>query len=42
MEFKKIITLLNNSIIQPSKFRTNDWAEVSDDICGTFDTNSQI
>lgn len=42
MEYKKIITQLDNSIIQPSKFRANDWAEVNDDKCGTFNANSQI
>ena len=33
MEYKKI-SLLDNTPNQPFKFRTKNWVEVNDDICG--------
>ena len=30
MEYQKIISLLNNTSNQPSKFRTKKWVEISD------------
>ena len=42
MENQKIINLLDNQTIQPSKFRTKKWVEISDDSRGTYNTNSQI
>ena len=41
MEYQKII-ILNNTPNQPSKFRTKNWVEINDDLCGTYNTNSQI
>ena len=41
MEYQKIISL-NNTPNQPSKFRTKNWVEINDDLCGTYNTNSQI
>lgn len=40
MEYRKIMTLLDNTTIQPSKFRTKDWVEVNDDACETDNTNN--
>ena len=33
---------LKNTPIQPIKFNTKNWAEINDDACGTYNTNSQI
>ena len=30
MEYQKIITLLNNTQNEPSKFRTRNWVEIND------------
>ena len=42
MEYQKIINLLDNTPNQPSKFRTKNWVEITDDSLGTYNTNSQI
>ena len=42
MEYQKIINLLDNTPNQPSKFRTKNWVEITDDLLGTYNTNSQI
>ena len=42
MEYQKIINLLENTPNQPTKFRTKDWVEISDDPCGTYNSSSQI
>ena len=42
MKYQKIITLLDNTSNQPSKFRTKKWVEVNDESRGTCNTNSQI
>ena len=42
MEYQKIINLLDNTLNQPSKFRTKNWVEITDDSLGTYNTNSQI
>ena len=31
MEYQKIINLLDSASIQPSKFRTKNWVEISDE-----------
>ena len=41
LEYQKIINLLKNTLIQPSKFRTENWVEINYDSFGTCDTNSQ-
>ena len=41
MEYQKI-NLLENTPNQPSKFRTKNWVEISDDLRGTHNLNSQI
>ena len=40
MEYKKIINLFDNASIQPSKFRTRNWAEINDNSRGTYTGNS--
>ena len=42
MEYQKIINLLDNTPNQPTKFRTNNWAEINDDARGTRKISSQI
>ena len=42
MEYQKIISLLDNTPNQPTRFRTKNWVEINDDSWGTYNTNSQI
>ena len=42
MEYQKIINLLENTVNQPSKFRTKHWAEINDESSGNYNINSQI
>ena len=42
MEYQKIINLLDNTLNQPTKFRTKYWAETNKDALGTCNTDSQI
>ena len=42
MEYQKIISLLENTTAQPSKFRTQNSVEVNDDSHRTCYTNSQM
>ena len=42
MKYQKIINLLDNTSNQLSKFRTKNWAEINDDLSGTYNTNTQI
>ena len=42
MEYQKIINLLDNTPIQPTKFRTKNWVEINNDAGGTYNTNSEI
>ena len=42
MEYQKIINLLDNTPIQPTKFRTNNWVEINNDARRTYNTNSEI
>ena len=41
MEYQKIINLLDNTLNQPTKFRTKIWVKINDDARGTYNTNSQ-
>ena len=41
MEYQKIISLLEKSSNQTSKFRTKNWVEKNDDSRKTYITNSQ-
>ena len=42
MRSQKIINLLDNEIAQPSKFRTKNWVQINDDVCGTYSVNSHL
>ena len=42
MEYQKSINLLENTLSQPSKFRTKIWVELNDESRGTYIINSQI
>ena len=34
--------MLDNKPNQPTKFRTENWIEINDESCGTYNTNNQI
>ena len=43
MEYQKIANLIDdNTLNQPSKFRTRNWVEINDESRGTYNVNSQI
>ena len=42
MEYQELINLLINTPNQPSKFRPNSWVELNDELCGTYNVNSQV
>ena len=42
MEYQKIKTMLDNTLSQPTKFRTENLVEINDDASGTYNINSQI
>ena len=42
MEYQEIINLLDNTSHQPSKFRTRNWFEISDESRRTCNVNSQM
>ena len=42
MEYQKIANLIDDTSNQPSKFRTKNWVEISDESRGTYNVNSQI
>ena len=42
MEYQKIMNLLDNQTIQPSKFRAKIWVEVNDELKGTYNATSDI
>ena len=43
MEYQKIANLIDdNTLNQPSKFRTRNWIEINDESRGAYDVNSQI
>ena len=39
MEYQKIANFLNDALNQPSKFRTRNWVEISDESRGTYTSN---
>ena len=41
MEYQKIINLLDNTLNQPTKFRTKNWVE-NDESRGTYNKDNQI
>ena len=36
MEYQKIVSFLDNTSNQPSRFRTKKWVEINDDRNGTY------
>ena len=43
MEYQKIANLIDdNTLNEPSKFRTRNWIEINDESRGTYNVNSQI
>ena len=42
IEHQKIISLLDNTSNQPSKFRTKIWIKINDKSHGVHNTNSHI
>ena len=42
MEYQKIANLLDDELNQASKFRTKNWAEITDDVRGVCSPNKQI
>ena len=42
MEYQKIANLIDGTSNQPSKFRTKNWDEISDESRGAYNVNSQI
>ena len=42
MQYQKLINLLDSTNNHPSKFRAKNWVEVSDDVRGAYNTNSQF
>ena len=42
MEYQKVINLLDDTINQPSKFRTRYWFLINDESRGTYKASNQI
>ena len=42
MGHQKIANLIDDASNQPSKFKTKNWVEISDESRGTYNVNSQI
>ena len=42
MEYQITINLLDNTPNQPTKLRKKDQVQVTDNLCGTYNTKSQI
>ena len=42
MEYQKIKNLLDDTLNQPSKFKTKNWVEINDGSYGGYSTGSQI
>ena len=42
IEYQKIANLVDDASNQHSKFKTNTWVEINDDLKGTYNVNSQI
>ena len=40
MEYQKIINLLDNTINQPSTFRTRNWVEINGESKGRYDSSN--
>ena len=42
MEYQKILNLVDNTPYQPSRFKTENWAEINYDSCGMYNNNYQV
>ena len=42
MEYQKIANLIDDTLNQPSKFKTRNWVEINDESRGACNVNSQI
>ena len=42
MEYQKILSLLDNTPDQPSKFRTKNWVETNDESKQSYNTDNDI
>ena len=42
MEYQKLPNLLDDTLNQPSKFKTKNWAGINDESRGTYNVNIQI
>ena len=42
MEYQKIAILIDDTLNQPSNFKTKNWVEINDESRGTYNVNSQI
>ena len=42
MEYQKIVNLSDNTLDQPSKFRTKNWVEINDESKESYGTGSDI
>ena len=42
MEYQKMMSLLDNTLNQPSRFNTRNWVKTNDDSRGVYNTNSKI
>ena len=42
MGHQKIANLIDDASNQPSKFKTKNWVEISDESRGTYNVNSQM
>ena len=40
--YQKVINLLDNTLNQPTKFRTKNWIDINDESHGVYNTGSQI
>ena len=42
MKYQKIINLLNNKVLQPSKSKTKNWVKINNDARETYSTHIQV
>ena len=42
MEYQKIENLLDDTMNEPSKFRTRNWVEINDESKGIYSASSEI
>ena len=40
MEYQKILNLSDDTMNEPSKFRTRNWVEINDESRGTYNNNN--